>query len=198
MTPLLSSLPPPPSQVQLGHKPPLTPSHPHPPPSQVQLGHKRFGVISVTDLHDCWVDDALKGLAKGAYVRCKVLKTQAAGGGGAGAGADKKATAAANAAEASRTQMVHLSARPSHGGCVAGMQQATLPSTSAAAAGGSRKRAAAAATAAAVAPESVSVDAVSVGEKLRGYVKLVGPKGLFLALDRVLDARIRIRNLSDG
>ncbi len=48
------------------------------------------------------------------------------------------------------------------------------------------------------APDSLPASDLAFGLKLSGYVKAVGPKGLFLALDRDHDARIRIGNLSDG
>ena len=104
---------------------------------------------------------------------------------------------------AAATPLLRLSARPSHGGGFTGVTQASIASAEGAkpASGSSRKRGSASAPSAGVAPsapELVSIEALPLGSKVHGYVKAVGPKGLFLALDRDHDARIRIRNLSDG
>lgn len=203
---------------------------------RVSLGHRRLGVISVTDLHDVWVDNALSGCVKGAYVRALVLGSEALG---AKAKPGKKAEAEEAAGKeemeeeegegkaakdgAEGDEPLRLSARPSHGGIVAGMKQSTLSSAATAAepakklAKGQvgRKRSApepasATTNAAGVdksvdgsvgrgpAPEVLSDEALAVGSRVCGYVKRVTDKGLFLALDRSRVARIKIAKLSDG
>ncbi|KAG1654779.1 hypothetical protein FOA52_007439 [Chlamydomonas sp. UWO 241] len=146
---------------------------------RVALPGKRTGTIALTDMHDTWVPNALEGVVKGAYVRVKVLPKASQM--GAGTATDG-------------TPLLRLTARPAHGGGVSGVAQGDATSAAAAPAKG-KKRTAAAAAAAVVAdsaPESVDAGSLVFGSRA------VGPKGLFLALDRTLDARIRLGNLSDG
>jgi rRNA biogenesis protein RRP5 len=85
----------------------------------VHLGPKLQGRAAVTDVHDVWVDNALRGLAEGTYVRARVLPpppsapAPASSPGGPGAAA---------------APPVALSLRPSHGGAVAGLAPAAKPS----------------------------------------------------------------------
>ena len=164
------------------------------------MGHKRFGVISITDIHDRWAKDALKGAVKGAYVRCRVLQSPL--------GIDvksstkdapEKSSGQSHAPSAPSAEVLHLSARPSHGGLFAGVQQLASSASATATPSGkpSRKRPATYSDLD-LAPELVILEDLAVGSKVKGYVKAVGTNGLFVALDRVHDGRIRLRNLSDG
>ena len=100
---------------------------------------------------------------------------------------------------ASSAEVLHLSARPSHGGMFAGVQQlAASASTTATPSGKPSRKRSAAYSDSDLAPELVILEELAVGSKVKGYVKAVGTNGLFVALDRVHDGRIRLRNLSDG
>ncbi|KAG2446158.1 hypothetical protein HXX76_000753 [Chlamydomonas incerta] len=136
---------------------------------RVSLGPKRAGRVALTDIHDSPVPNALAGLVEGAYVRVRVL------------GKDG--------------DFAVLSLRPSRGGAVAG--------AAGGAAAGKKGKDAAAATAgadqaAAPQPELLDVAAVKVGDTVGGYVKRCDAKGVFVALDRHRDGRIKLGNLSDG
>jgi rRNA biogenesis protein RRP5 len=77
---------------------------------------------------------------------------------------------------------VTLSLRPSDGGRVIG---GGGPSSSAAAS-------------AAAAPAVLADDALAPNQPARGYVRAVGAKGAFVALDRARVAHVRLRDLGDG
>lgn len=49
-----------------------------------------------------------------------------------------------------------------------------------------------------VAPEALPEPLPAAGASIRGYVKRVDKGGVFVALDRTHDARIKLRDLSDG
>ncbi|GAX80532.1 hypothetical protein CEUSTIGMA_g7970.t1 [Chlamydomonas eustigma] len=162
---------------------------------KVHIGHKRYGIISMTDLHDEWVDNALLGVTKGSYARCKVISAL-----------DRKPPTFTGAVISSEeSQAFLLSVRPSYGGCLAGLQQhigasvSSKEETTAKAQGGHKRLVSElSSTAGLGVREVLDVASLKIGSKVQGYVKAVGSKGLFLALDRIHDAHIRIRNLSDG
>jgi rRNA biogenesis protein RRP5 len=79
---------------------------------------------------------------------------------------------------------VPLSLRPSDGGRVIGSGAAATPAASTATA--------------AAAPALLSDEAIAPNQPARGYVRAVGPKGAFVALDRSRVAHVRLRDLGDG
>jgi len=133
-------------------------------------------------------------------VRCRVLQRQAP--------IDPKPSSSAKASPSSAAaaaEVLQLSARPSHGGMFAGVGQLAASTTSAARTPSTKpgrnsvsSGSSAPPSRTDAAPELVLVEDLAVGGKVRGYVKAVGANGLFMALDRVHDGRIRLRNLSDG
>ncbi|KXZ56455.1 hypothetical protein GPECTOR_1g407 [Gonium pectorale] len=147
---------------------------------RVSLGAGRPGKVALTDIHDGWVPDALAGVAEGDYVRARVL------------GRDGEVTV--------------LSLRASRGGALArprpgaadGAALVAAGKGAAAKKGGQKEAAAAAAAAVEEAPELLDGSELAEGSTLRGYVKRCDAKGLFVALDRYRDGRIKLGNLSDG
>jgi predicted RNA-binding protein with RPS1 domain len=106
----------------------------------VQLGPKTLGVVSLTDIHDTWVPNALAGFSAGIYVRARVLVAGGAkprGGGGS----------AAAAAVDSKGRLL-LSLRPSEGGLLAAEEGSAEAAALAAAAAANKKQQQAAAAAA--------------------------------------------------
>ena len=152
-----------------------------------------LGLISPTDLHDVWVDKSIAGVNKGAIVLAKVLPSVDSG---------KKDNLATGDPSVKGKATIKLSARPSHGGWISKLKQgaALIDGAGAGAAKGSKKRPAAlldASGAVSIAPEFVDLKSLAPGASLTGYVKASGPKGVFVSLDRLHDARIKIKNLSD-
>eukprot|EP00879_Flechtneria_rotunda_P009200 GHRR01009633.1.p1 GENE.GHRR01009633.1~~GHRR01009633.1.p1 ORF type:complete len:1069 (+),score=440.49 GHRR01009633.1:481-3207(+) len=144
----------------------------------VQLGPKLQGIVASTDIHDSWVSNALSGLTAGTYVRARVL---------AAAGAKPPKGGKALPALVDCKGRVLLSLRPSAGGVVAGKQ------------GGNATAAAAAAEIDSTSSSGLlQLDQLKVGNKVQGYVRSVSTKGLFVVLDRCHDARIKLKQLSDG
>jgi transcriptional accessory protein Tex/SPT6 len=84
----------------------------------IELTKTLKGIVSLTDLHDSWVPQALSGLNPGQFVRARVL------------GADSAAAAAAGGQQQQQQQQplvdkhghLLLSLRPSQGGAVAGVE----------------------------------------------------------------------------
>ena len=82
----------------------------------IELTKTLKGIVSLTDLHDSWVPQALSGLNPGQFVRARVL------------GADSAAAAACGQQQQQPQPLVDkhghllLSLRPSQGGAVAGVE----------------------------------------------------------------------------
>jgi rRNA biogenesis protein RRP5 len=97
----------------------------------VQLGPKTLGVVSLTDIHDTWVPNALAGLSAGVYVRARVLAAGSTepgtGGGSAAAAVDSKGR-------------LLLSLRPSQGGLLAAEEGSAEAAALAAAAAANKKQ----------------------------------------------------------
>jgi predicted RNA-binding protein with RPS1 domain len=124
----------------------------------VQLGPKTLGIVSLTDIHDTWVTNALAGLSAGVYVCARVLAADDAkprsGGGSAAAAVDSKGR-------------VLLSLRPSQGGELAaeeGTAEAEALAAAAAAAANNKQQQRAAAAAAA--DGLLQADQLAVGSKV--------------------------------
>uniref|UniRef100_A0A383V4G5 S1 motif domain-containing protein n=1 Tax=Tetradesmus obliquus TaxID=3088 RepID=A0A383V4G5_TETOB len=149
----------------------------------VQLGPKTLGVVAVTDIHDSWVPNALAGLSAGVYVRARVLAAE---------GAEPRSGGAAAAAVDSKGRVL-LSLRPSEGGQLAA-EEGTAEAAALAAASKQRQQQGAAAAAGLL----LQPDQLTVGSKVQGYVRSVSTKGLFVTLDRIRDARVKLSQLSDG
>lgn len=41
---------------------------------RIHVGRRTYGKVAVTDIHDGWVDNPMKGIAEGMYVKCCVVK----------------------------------------------------------------------------------------------------------------------------
>lgn len=172
-------------------------------------GKPLLGLISTTDLHDVWVDNSISGIKKGALVLARVLAHPPAA---------NKNDAGGDAAEGSKVRardLIKLSARPAHGGWISKVVQGSLIKAEGEDAAdhgavgskksGAKKRPAVDPTSSSYpasslssAPEAIDLSSLAPGASLTGYVKASGPKGVFVCLDRSQDARIKIKNLSDG
>ncbi|PRW20900.1 RRP5-like protein [Chlorella sorokiniana] len=136
---------------------------------RVQLSARSTGRVTLTDIHDAPVQQALAGLQPGQYCRAAVL------------GPDP--TAAGSKRKGGDNSQLLLSLRPSAGGqCAAhaAAQQQQGDDTPQ------------------VSPGALTAEQLKQGQRVAGYVKSAGQAGVFVALARNLDARIRLGQLSDG
>jgi rRNA biogenesis protein RRP5 len=145
----------------------------------VQFGGKAQGIVALTDLHDTWVPNALTAVKPGTLVTARVLEPAAG--------------TSSSSSSKGRPQRLQLSLRGSDGGSIEGY------TTPAAAAGRQQKGKPAAAAAVEAAPKGLlSKDQLKVGSTVKGYVRAVSAKGLFLQLDRTHMARVKLSQMSDG
>lgn len=145
----------------------------------VQLGGKAQGIVALTDLHDTWVPNALTAVKPGTLVTARVLDP---------------AARASSSSSSKGPQRLQLSLRGSEGGSIEGY----TPPAAAAAAGGQQKAKTAAAAAEAAPKGLLTKDQLKVGSTVKGYVRAVSAKGLFIQLDRTHMARVKLSQMSDG
>ena len=142
---------------------------------RVQLGARTGGRVALTDIHDGPVEDALAGLRAGQFCLAAVLGPDPAA---PKAGKRRRDGGGAADADAGGSQLL-LSLRPSAGAqCAA--HAAAAPAQQAADA-----------DAPALADGELQAGQLKQGQRVAGYVKSSGPAGVFVALARSLDARIR-------
>ena len=188
----------------------------------VQLAPNLSGRVALTDIHDVAVKNALHGLKSGQFVLAYVLNVTAIAAADEDAeengdkSEEKKAKKKKNKGKKrkksddaeedgdndgshqqhrhSSSRLIELSLRPSRGGkCPAhaiAIAAATETTT---------------ATETPTAPppppppdHPLSLpDDIKPGQKIAGYIKASGPNGVFISLSRAVDARIRLRQLSE-
>ena len=170
---------------------------------QIQLAPGHSGRVALTDIHDVSVKNALQGLKPHQFVKVCVLSDKNSGGGGGADGGGRKKSAplsgskrkkegeadddddtrSINAAAAPLTSIFsELSLRPSQGGHCAAHTAAKKVS----------------ATAVPPPPSApLPLADLKPGQRVAGYVKSTGAAGVFVCLSRGVDARIKLRQLSD-
>ncbi len=141
---------------------------------QVQIAPGQSGKIALTDIHDTPVKNALTGLKPRQFVQVGILSVVSSTFGGSNnkrkkSGGDKN----------SSSSSFELSLRPSHGGqCAAHTSSTAVPSAT-------------------LPTETLDISALKTGERVSGYVKSSGSTGVFVTVARGVDARIKLRQLSD-
>ncbi|KAL4538228.1 hypothetical protein Ndes2526B_g03454 [Nannochloris sp. 'desiccata'] len=146
---------------------------------QIQIAPGQSGKVALTDIHDTPVNNALTGLKPRQFVHVGIINV---GDDNTNSKNNKRKKSGDGATtNQNKKNSLQLSLRPSHGGrCAAhtsstAVLTATLPPP----------------------PESLDISELKPGERVSGYVKSSGATGVFICLARGIDARIKLRQLSD-